>query len=250
MKYKALLIDFDGTTIKNGQYARPTPRVINAIQKAKEKLLVCGATGRPMSTAKWIFDDLHLISPSIISAGTKIVNPTSGDILWQIMMKKDTVAAVLKVAEKYPFEIITESQLTTFPWQKKRLLQDESVIYIVEVPLENSKKIISELAQIPNTALHLVKGYGLNHLDIHMTDSNGTKEKAIEKLCEIIHVTKQEIIGVGDSFNDLPLFNSVGLKVAMGNAVDELKEKADYITGHVNNDGLAQAIEKFILNPS
>lgn len=66
----------------------------------------------------------------------------------------------------------------------------------------------------------------------------------------MIDIKKDEIIGVGDGYNDLALFEAVGLKVAMGNGVEELKAKADYITKHVDKDGLADVIEKFVLSAS
>lgn len=247
MKYKALIIDFDGTTIKNGQYERPTPSVIQAIQKAKQNLMVCGATGRPFSTAKWIFNDLQLTSPSIISAGTKIVDPKTGEILWQITMPKDIVAKIISTAEKYPFQIITESQLVTFPWKEDRVLQDESVIYIVEIPKEDSQAIIEDLQKIEGIVIHTVKGYEDGNIDIHITNKNGTKEHAIAQLKKLLYITTEEIIGVGDSYNDLPLFEAVGLKAAMGNGAEQLKANADYIAPSVDEDGLVDVIEKFIL---
>ena len=53
---------------------------------------------------------------------------------------------------------------------------------------------------------------------------------------------------VGDGNNDLPLFELAGWKVAMGNGADVLKEAADWIAPSVDEDGLAVAIERFILN--
>lgn len=54
------------------------------------------------------------------------------------------------------------------------------------------------------------------------------------------------MIGIGDGANDIHLFNAVGLKVAMGNAVPSLKEKADIVIGHVTDDGLAQYFEDLV----
>ena len=52
---------------------------------------------------------------------------------------------------------------------------------------------------------------------------------------------------MGDGYNDFPLLMACGLKIAMGNAVPELKAIADFIAPSVEEDGVATVIEKFIL---
>ncbi len=60
-------------------------------------------------------------------------------------------------------------------------------------------------------------------------------------------ILRNEIIGVGDSYNDFPLLMACGLKVAMGNAAPELKEIADYIAPTVEEDGVVDVIKRFVL---
>lgn len=60
-------------------------------------------------------------------------------------------------------------------------------------------------------------------------------------------ISTSEIIGIGDHYNDFPLLMACGFKVAMGNAVPELKAIADYIAPSVENNGLADVLEKFVL---
>ena len=55
------------------------------------------------------------------------------------------------------------------------------------------------------------------------------------------------MIGVGDGYNDFPLLMACGLKVAMGNAVPELKAIADYIAPTVADDGIVDVIKTFVL---
>ena len=56
-----------------------------------------------------------------------------------------------------------------------------------------------------------------------------------------------EIMAIGDGANDISLLSSVGLAIAMGNAPDEVKAVADYVTLDVDHSGLAAAINKFLL---
>ena len=56
-----------------------------------------------------------------------------------------------------------------------------------------------------------------------------------------------EVIAIGDGPNDIPLLTSAGLAVAMGNAPEELKAVADYVTLDIDHSGLAAAIERFLV---
>lgn len=59
-------------------------------------------------------------------------------------------------------------------------------------------------------------------------------------------IKKEEILTIGDQNNDIELLKAGGVAVAMGNATDELKAYANYITDTVENDGFVKAVEKFI----
>ena len=73
------------------------------------------------------------------------------------------------------------------------------------------------------------------------------KGNAVKILAQIYGIEQDEIIAIGDNENDISMIEYAGLGIAMGNAVDELKEKADYITGTYDEDGVAQALWKFVI---
>ena len=83
---------------------------------------------------------------------------------------------------------------------------------------------------------------------IDVGSKGATKKNAIKLLSNHLNIKKDEIIVIGDGGNDIPMFEVAGLKVAMSNSLDIVKEKADYITGNNNESGVAKAIKKFILN--
>lgn len=78
-----------------------------------------------------------------------------------------------------------------------------------------------------------------------MTHKFATKEHAIAEVLTSLGISKEDAIGVGDGDNDLHLFSAVGYKVAMGNAGPNLKVAADWIAPSVDEDGLAEVIERF-----
>lgn len=84
--------------------------------------------------------------------------------------------------------------------------------------------------------------------NIEITRKGVSKGKAVEMLASLYNVKREEVLTIGDSENDLSMIEYAGLGVAMGNASDVIKAKADYITDTNDNDGVAEVISKFILN--
>ena len=85
-----------------------------------------------------------------------------------------------------------------------------------------------------------------NYFDIVKVGCN--KQEAIKKVLKAFDIKKDEMIVIGDGGNDVPMFECGGYKIAMGNADEIIKEKADFITDTNNNDGVAKAIKKIIFN--
>ena len=81
---------------------------------------------------------------------------------------------------------------------------------------------------------------------LEITHLNAKKSKGIEFISELEKLTKNELVAFGDGQNDIPMFETVGYSVVMGNATDDVKKYADYVTKSNNEDGVAYAIENFI----
>jgi hydroxymethylpyrimidine pyrophosphatase-like HAD family hydrolase len=82
---------------------------------------------------------------------------------------------------------------------------------------------------------------------INIVDPGVSKGEALKFLASYYGINREEVIAIGDGLNDIPLFEAAGTTIAMGNAFDELKKIADYITLDVESGGVAWAIEKFVL---
>ena len=74
-----------------------------------------------------------------------------------------------------------------------------------------------------------------------------SKGDTLQNVVDYLDINLDQVVAIGDSFNDLPVFEIVGFSIAMGNAPDSLKDLADWVAPSVENDGVAVAIEKFIL---
>ena len=71
-----------------------------------------------------------------------------------------------------------------------------------------------------------------------------TKARGMERALDYYGIDRENSVGFGDAFNDLEMMEYAGIGVAMGNARDEVKEAADYVTDHIDRDGIAKAVEK------
>lgn len=248
MHYKALIFDLDGTAVANEQFAKPTQKVIDAVHRAQKHVKVSAATGRPFYTANWVISSLGLTDPVITTAGTQIIDPKTEKILWQETIPKETVKKLLTFLDTLPYSTVLGSQYATFPEKERpKEITQETVIYTGYVAIADTDALIRKIKSLADVSVHAAMGYKPNTYGLHITSSKASKKHAMHKLTELLDVKKEEIIGVGDSDNDLPLFEAVGYKIAMGNATDALKAQADYVAPSVDEDGLAEVIEKCIL---
>ncbi|MCE7936335.1 HAD family phosphatase [Candidatus Saccharibacteria bacterium CPR2] len=250
-KYKALIFDIDGTAINSPSQKVPSERLVQAIRKLEEDYYACAATGRVWTFAEPVLKGLSLVDPCIISAGTQICNPVTGEIMWQCDIDEADLAATLAIAKKYPKYKVLYNDNDEDAYLNGGLdvanLQITEPVYFFElifVPQEIAPQIVAELSKIDGVAVTLVVAQRAGFNDIHVTNRNATKEHAIAELLKILKIKQEDTIGVGDGHNDIHLFNAVKHKVAMGNAVDELKAASNEVIGLVTEDGFSEYIER------
>lgn len=85
---------------------------------------------------------------------------------------------------------------------------------------------------------------------LEFTHKEVDKGLGLKKLGEYLGIKREEIIACGDAGNDLSMVKYAGLGVAMGNATEEIKQAANFITDSNDEDGIVKVIEKFILSES
>lgn len=245
MKYKSLIFDLDKTAVPGEMDGLPSEALISVVKKAKNILKISTASGRSVQNCRDIWKALGIIDPCIISGGSQVMDPISEDILWEEQLPEGCIEQIAQISLNRCMNLAING--TIFETDSE-LPNAATIIVVVGIKTEESEDLANKYSQIPNIAAHILPSWmGGNELrDIHLTHLHATKKHAVEKLLEILGVNKDEAIGVGDGNNDMPLFESVGYKVAMGNAQEALKNSADYITDTFDNDGLAKFIEEKI----
>lgn len=116
----------------------------------------------------------------------------------------------------------------------------------------NKMMVMSEAPNITDIQQHLRQVYD-GRLNIYpskatyleVMDTRGSKANAVRFVGERLGLKPAEIVAMGDNYNDVEMIQFAGMGVAMGNAPDDIKAKADYVTDTNNNDGVRKALEKF-----
>jgi Cof subfamily protein (haloacid dehalogenase superfamily) len=248
--YKLLLLDLDGTTVDSSGEALPTQAVIDAVSAAQKVLQVAVATGRPLPFAKMVTDTLALKGPSVFNGGAEIIDLPSGKVLERQLISVRTLRELTKLALPFGFKIYLDSdQYSSSLTAPEEIKVPAAKLFIEAVPTQKAINLLTELAAVEEAAAHPTTSWDKGDVvDIHITHEHATKRYGVEKLMSILNIKKEAVIAIGDSHNDIPLLEAAGFKVAMGNAPAEVKAIADYVAPSLDEDGVADAISKFILN--
>jgi hypothetical protein len=245
-----LVFDLDGTAIPAVEDGLPSPRVVEAVGRAREHIRVSAATGRSLSKSRAILDALGITDPCIMSGGTQLIHPITGKVLWQKSIDPMTVDALMHILPAYTDAIHIGHPEKVVPLGSMDTGKSVNVLYVMALTKSDMADVIRRLTDFPDISPHFMVSWTKDRFDVHITDSDATKRHAMDELLALCGVSTRDVMVVGDGGNDLPLFEGAGLTVAMGNADSSLKEKADIITGSVDDDGLAQVIEEVILGKS
>lgn len=247
-KYKAIICDIDGTLVCNKRNGKVSNKVHSSILKAKKRVSFGIATGRALHNVTFLFDELGLRKPCIINGGAQIVHPVSRKILWERPILPRDFKNITTVINKFQGKIWIVDNDKEKLYNRELLVKKPISFFIPRIQEKKADMIIRKLSYSKTLAINKVVAYHPGCIALHITHVNATKKYASLQLAQFLNVKSDEIIGVGDGYNDYPLFNACGLKVAIGNAVPGLKKAADFIAPSVNEDGVADVLEKFVLN--
>ena len=93
---------------------------------------------------------------------------------------------------------------------------------------------------------HGTEDYEVSYFYTEITKENVNKWTAIEKLMEILKISKEEVMAIGDNINDKEMVENAGIGIVTGNSSPVMKEIADEVVATNDEDGVAEAINKFI----
>ena len=275
MAIKLICIDMDGTLLMDQQNVSEENK--KAIKEAVARgVHVAITTGRVYNCAKLYSDEIGLKTPIIASNGA-FIGGSNGETIYNNPLNANEIKDFLRLTKKYGllsyltgnFGIVSTIELPDnhiYKVLNKRLKDDEKIkfevidnidnafklypnqllkgVCIEKNNISNLMKVKKELKQL-NPELEIVSSWDDN---FEIMKKGSSKGEAVAQLAKYFNLKSDEVMCIGDSENDLSMIEYAGIGVAMGNAIDIVKQPAQYVTLPNTESGVAKAIEKFVLN--
>lgn len=267
--YKLLIIDVDGTLVGKGTY--PSPTVSEAVRAAKAKgVAVALSTGRATEGCYHLLNHLNLTGLHIFYDGAAVVEWPSNDIVFLRALPARAAKRLVELSRQHNLFLeiyahdfyFIEQDGWLADHQRKKLQLNPLVTNLMS--LVNRVKIVKgQVLAVDETEkaradLLTEKMAPFCQMSWSFDPSNGmyfgnavsrtvSKANALRDLADHLGIGFEQILAIGDSFNDLSTFEVVGASVAMGHAPESLKELADWVAPPVDADGVAKTIERFVL---
>ncbi|MFM1841737.1 MAG: hypothetical protein RLZZ490_470 [Cyanobacteriota bacterium] len=269
MGIKLVVLDIDGTIAGESNQVRPA--VVETIQRVQDQgIAVALATGRMFGSALPFYDQIQSTLPLIAYNGALTQHPHSQEILRQWPLPTAIALEILDYFESpdlrqklevhcyhndqlYVREITPETErymarsgMAAQAIGDLRIMIERSTVKLLAISQNNQliQSLITELRQQYSPQdVHLTQS---TDIYFEITHPQANKGLAIQHLTEdILKLKPENVLAIGDNFNDREMLKYAGIGVAMGNAPDPIKAIADWVTDDVEADGVKQALEKF-----
>lgn len=250
-------MDLDGTLIDHNTHQVHQSTKI-ALQKAREnghELILC--TGRPPALLYGIDKELDL--HSIVAANGRVVI-YHDEVLFEKAIPTDKIEQLVQIAKEEHIDLayegmhdfVLESMHDTvyqkfcenfhlqLPGYQPGFYKNNKVYQITFFYDKPDFKRFRDM--IPSLQIEYSCQYGLD-----VNTKGGLKEEGIKVFQETLGIDLEDIIAIGDGYNDISMLQYVTHSVAMGNAYEEVKQHASFVTDDISKDGLYKAFKKYNL---
>jgi len=276
MPYRLLALDVDGTLLDPGGNLRPAvQQAIADVRRRGIRVILC--TGRRFRSALPISRALQLDTPLVVHNGALVKDPISTETLHQTVLhptvyqqaveclRQLSVPMLYVDAFNENIDILTENMQRAHPFQQAYLTDNLAHCRIVpdlNAPPAYGVVLMSIMAEVTHLLplrsqlmetlgasahLHLLINKNYQGHILEVLPPNVSKWNALRQLAAAEGVSAESIVAVGDDENDMQMIQHAGLGIAMDNAPENVKAVADHVTGHNAEDGLVQAIKRFLL---
>ena len=241
----AAALDLDGTVI--GPDENISPAVHEAIVRLAERIHVFIATGREPADVLRYADELGLTTPQLCDGGANILDPIQGVSTWTAPLGPvNAEAVVTRLREMGSAFVATHASGTASTFDD---VPDWDLIRVSALDLDEDTADALATEFRRNKDMYVIKAVlpynGLWAVDFTLAGVD--KASGIARVGQTLGVNPTNTVAVGDSYNDLPMLEACGFSVAMGNAPPEVKDAAEFVAPSVAEDGLAVAINEYVL---
>lgn len=253
---KAIFFDIDGTLVSFDTHEIPKS-TFDALYQLKNKgIKLFIATGRGK-------DGLHILRDFPFDGYITLNGQycfCNDELIYENTITKDDLHALLDYLDKHPAPCgFTLENDKIFNFRDERvdeihritLNDDHPAADCSQVPLQKIYQCMCFIDQNEEEKLMKVMPLSISArwhpLFCDISPTGGTKQNGIDKFLEYYQIDLKETMAFGDGGNDIQMLKHVATSIAMGNANDEVKDTATYITDTVENDGVSKALKKFQL---
>lgn len=269
-----IVFDLDGTLLKsNGTIGDETKRLVKKLRKLG--VVFSFATGRLHSAITKYAEILDIKTPLISLDGCLIKNHPEGNIIFESFVPTKYVSQVLGYTDKLAAYVALCHDDAIYYTQQNAFIPEmmdklgakyeevdsyekyvhETLEVVIAANNFTTINYIREAVTSPflsrvNTSFFQSHSHpGIYYLEIRKRGSS--KGKGLERLTRYLNIPKRNTAVVCDWYNDISLLQKTVTKIAMNNAVDEVKNLADYVTSKTNNeDGAAEFLEQVLKSKS
>ncbi|HLK58916.1 MAG TPA: Cof-type HAD-IIB family hydrolase [Chthonomonadaceae bacterium] len=272
-RIRALFLDIDGTLI--GADTHVSAGVVAALQAAKAQgceIILC--TGRTRFTMAPIAEQISpLPSYAVTSNGGVALHLGTDTLLYRhlipIPVALELVQAILEAGgDPYVFEdsdtpgvegsrVLHHPDRPTGPWAQRPRYRPhhgiENALPFAPVSVSTfgpppiMRPLAALLAERLSDKVAIIQSGSDTNWGVEMHAPNVSKRLGLETIVTQLGLSREEVVAIGDHINDMEMLEWAGIGVAMGNALPEVKEIADWVTDRYDEDGVARAIERFVL---
>lgn len=256
MDRKFFFFDIDGT-LTDIMTFQVVPSAIEAIRRLEEKGHICAlATGRAHFRARQFMED-HGFKNMVCEGGNCLV--IDGKIVVDDALDQKLVMSIYEKAKALDLEVAASFDDTdirsakdekfinnvgnTRPFMGMKIDpdfdQNLSAGKVRRLFLESIPEKIAQIEEIKKLGMYPMKMYNFTIIE------SDDKYKGIRRMVEMLGGDEKDVVVFGDGINDCRMMKEAAFGIAMGNACDELKEIADYITADSTDDGVLKALKHF-----
>lgn len=264
MDYKLLVLDLDDTLLS--QDLTISTDNIEAIRAAKEKgLHVVLCSGRPKKSMLKYADilDIHDAEDYIVSYNGAIINQFDGTEVLYKPIEGQVLHRLIDIGRQAGIDVQLYSEDLTVEKYTDRTKHYESLTGFPATLVEDLKNVTSSIkvlynhiegSKLENLRLKLVEEFDdrfnifySKPFYIEVLNKAVSKGLAVKYLSELLYISRDEVIAVGDGFNDVSMLEYAGMGIAVKNAPEGVKAVADYVTKRDHNSSaIREVYDRFI----
>jgi len=260
MKHELIVFDLDDTLLnKEHKLSSKTISAIKSLKAKGKKITI--ATGRMFVSALPYVEELEIDLPVISYNGAYVCDPKSHEVIFHHAISTDLVQAIIKEAEQEGLHInlyygddfyVKERNKGVEIYEEIAGVKGKTIGKLSENYKGEATKILL-IEKDQEKKYHYLDYFKENYGDkleiteskeyfIEFTAKNVSKGEALEKLAKSLNIPQKKVIAVGNGFNDLTMIKWADLGIAVDNAPQHVKEKANLIAGHHDENGVADIL--------